>query len=199
MNDGARKRIKPEIKSLLKEVIPSIKLKDIRAIIDKRNYNIIESVELTTELDKTIEGMGIHNVNKRDERGHLTGNYQVNDRSIYRPIQYVWVKLYSDINIEWSSRDIVSESCFHVESCLDRYCEEKIYGSFGKILHSKLGRTLPVQIWNPLYSMSKVYNLAKHRIPEQLNYEDHLFSEADALATYFICRKLGIEILKLIP
>lgn len=199
MNKNTRKAINPDIKLLLKKVIPSVKLKHIRVIIDKRNYDITESVEMVKKIDKTIGGMGIHNVNIQDKMGNLTGNYQIKDRPIYRSIQYVYVDLYED-NLEWHARDIVYKSCLHIENCLDRYCEEKINGPFGSKLYSTKGRTLPAHIWNPLSLMCKnVYNLAKHYIPEQVNYEDHLFSEADAIATYFICRKLGIEILKLIP
>jgi hypothetical protein len=189
------KTIRPEIKKLLKEVVPTIKLKDVRTIIDKHKYDIRDSVELAAELDKSIGGIGIHNVNVRTKDGHLTGRYDIEDRPTYRPIQYVYADLCFP-DLEWRTRSIVFESCSHLEACLDRYCKEQVFGPFGNLLNSRFGKTLPLKLWNQLDFIRRyLYNPAKHYIPKQ---EEHLFSVAEAIAVYYICRKLGLEILGLI-
>jgi len=96
---------------------------------------------------------------------------------------------------EWLTRNIVDMACLHVESCLKRYCGQSNKKMFGSLLNSKEGRTLPTKLWGWLDQVRQcLYNPAKHLIPES---EGHLFSEQEAIASYFICRKLGVELLQL--
>ncbi len=188
-----RKAMLPVIRKLFRQVCPTIDVNDIKLIVATRRKNIEQSIELVEDYDKAIGGTGIHNVSRPDGRDNLTANYDTKDSSIYRPIQYVSVYLKNE-SLEWFTRDIVADSCLHVESCLERYCKNSIK-PFGWLLNSKEGRTLPPELWRKLDIIrTHIYNPAKHYVPD---YDVHLFSPADVIAMYFICRVLGLEILRL--
>ena len=183
----------PVIRKLFKQVCLTIDVSDIKLIVAMRRKNIEQSIESVKDYDKAIGGKGIHNISRPDGRDNLTANYDTKDSSIYRPIQYVSVYLKNE-NLEWFTRDIVADSCLHVESCLERYCKNRIK-PFGWLLNSKEGRTLPPELWRKLDIIrTHIYNPAKHYVPD---YDVHLFSQADAIAMYLICRVLGLEILNL--
>jgi len=190
-----RETVRREIATLLKEVVCVISMEDVFSILTQRQQSLEYGFTLFAKYDKGIPGKGIHNIEKPDGEGGWTGNYDIVDRPIYRPIQYVEAYFTWD-NFEWLSRDIVEMACLHVESCLKRYCGRNDRKMFGKLLSSEEGRTLPSKLWNWLDQIRQyLYNPAKHYIPE---YEGHLFSSEEAIASYFICRKLGLELLQLI-
>lgn len=190
------KRITTKIESLVNEILPDISIEAIIAIVGERQHNLRESITLLEEYDKKIPGKGIHNINRPDGQGGYTGDYDIKDRPIYRPIQYVEAYFVWEDYFEWHTRAFVEMSCLHIEACLKRYCKHIGRSSLGKLLHSKKGRSLPKDLWSQLNSVVKyLYNPAKHHIPAE---DCHLFTEADAIAAYFICRKLGQELIDLI-
>lgn len=189
------KIVRPEIATLLKEVVRIISIEDVFSIVTQRQHSLEQGFALFAKYDKRIPGKGIHNIERPDGEGGWTGNYDIVDRPIYRPIQYVEA-YFTWENFEWLTRDIVEMACLHIESCLKRYCRDRSRRMFGKLLSGKEGRTLPTKLWNWLDQVRQyLYNPAKHYIPEC---EDHLFSKEEAIASYFICRKLGLELLQLI-
>lgn len=148
------------------------------------------------ELDSKIPGLGQHNVNKQAADGHWTGVYRIEDRPIFRGIQYVGMHLDTE-NPEWYSRMIVAESCYHIENSLKR--KTGVWGrlSVGMIL-DKIGSNSPLdsELYNALRLLNRtVYNKAKHTI-EDIDMDSHMFSIADAIAVYLICRILGARLLK---
>ncbi len=148
--------------------------------------------ELTT-IDKTIPGLGLHNVNEGN-----TGVYQIEHRPIFRGLQYVEMHLAGD-PIEWLARDIVIESCYHVESSLKYRLKVEGPLSVGMILNQR-SRMLDADLTSILGHLnSAIYNQAKHtieRIAETEEWDGHMFSVADAIAVYLACRKIGARLLK---
>ena len=120
---------------------------------------------------------------------------RIEDRAIFRPIQYVGIYLRRR-SLEWLTRSIVTMSCLHVETSLKRRLEIDGRLSIGMILKDRKARTLDPDLVEVLGELNKaVYNESKHTI--ELAYADgHMFSVADALAVYLICRTLGSRILK---
>ena len=146
------------------------------------------------DIDKTIPGFGLHNVNEHNGHGGLTGVYSLRDRAIFRGIQYVGMYL-SFNNLEWLARKIVTDSCYHVESSLKRRLNETDSLSVGRILH-RHRKALSRNLSETLSKLnSTVYNEAKHTV-EDIDFDSHMFSIVDALAIYLVCRKIGVCLLK---
>ena len=147
------------------------------------------------ELDRSIPGLGQHNVNERALDGHLTGVYNHEDRPIFRGIQYVGMHLNTD-KPEWYTRMIVTESCYHVEGCLKRKTGITGNLSVGMILNEIKGRTtLADDLVTALWHLNRaIYNNAKHAI-EFIEMDGHMFSIADCIAIYLACRVIGARLL----
>ena len=146
-------------------------------------------------IDETIPGLGQHNINERTGKGAVTAVARIEDRDIFRPIQYVGMHLEGH-PIEWLTREIVTMSCLHVENSLKRRLEIDSRLSIGMILKRGNARTLDADLRDVLWELNEtVYNKSKHTI-EHTYAEGHMFSVADSLAVYLICRTLGYCILK---
>lgn len=145
--------------------------------------------------DSRIPGLGLHNVNEQTDDGWWVGVYRVEDRPIFRGIQYVGQHL-GNIKLEWLARTIVTESCYHVEGSLKRRLAVEGNLSIGRVLGRANARSLGDDLFAALQYLNKfVYNTAKHTI-EDLDWDEHMFSVADALAIYLVCRVLGAWILR---
>ena len=145
-------------------------------------------------IDETIAGLGQHNINENTRRGTVTAVARIEDRPIFRPIQYVGMYLQGG-PVEWLSRNIVTMSCLHVENSLKR--QLKIDGplSVGMILQRGKARALDADLVEFLWELNEaVYKKSKHTI-ERTYANGHMFSIADSLAVYLICRTLGARIL----
>ncbi len=148
-----------------------------------------------TLIDKTIPGLGQHNINERTSGGGLAAVYSIQDRPIFRPIQYVSSYL-QHLSLEWLTRSIVTMSCLHVENSLKGQLQIDGPLSIGMILKRGKARSLDADLVETLWELTKaVYNKSKHTI-EDTYAEGHMFSIADSLAVYLICRTLGSRILK---
>jgi len=158
-------------------------------------YQRESAYDALVKLDSGIPGLGLHNVNEQTEDGWWIGVYRVEDRPIFRGIQYVGQHL-GNIKLEWLARTIVTESCYHVEGSLKRQLDVKGNLSIGRILGRANARSLGDDLLAALQYLNKfVYNAAKHTI-EDVELEAHRFSVADALAIYLVCRVLGARILR---
>ena len=146
-------------------------------------------------IDETIPGLGQHNINERTGRGTATAVARIEDRPIFRPIQYVGSYL-QHLSLEWLTRSIVTMSCLHVENSLKRQLKVDGRFSIGMILKRGKARSLDPDLVETLWELNEVvYNEAKHSI-EDTYADGHMFSIADSLAVYLICRTLGSRILK---
>lgn len=149
-----------------------------------------------------------HPVIKINENGrkqiHYTGLYRIEDRDIFRPLQYASICFESDNkNLH---RYSVHMSCVHVEAVCKRILEEQGL----KVGHLPLGpliknltrckiETVNDEIVNILQDITSVYNIAKHdcsikAIPsERRNQKDlMMFTLAETIFMFFICRKVAL-------
>ena len=146
-------------------------------------------------IDETIPGLGQHNINEKTEGGATTAVAKIEDRAIFRPIQYVGSHL-NHGSLEWLTRDIVTMSCLHVENSLKRRLQIDGRLSIGMILKRDKAQSLDVALVQSLWELNEaVYNRSKHSI-EDTYADGHTFSIADSLAVYLICRILGSRLLK---
>ena len=186
--------LRDDIKDLFEQTITSFTIDDVRSIITKRGSNLGGSFQDFVSLDSKIPWKGVHNINKFDAKGVGTGDFAIKDRPIFRPIQYV-ESHFLDQNFDMLTRVIVERSSLHVEASLKRYCRRTDI-PVGPLLNSREGKTLPRELWKKLDVFRELlWNQGKHETPLD---REHLFSETEAIAAYFICRKLGSELLDLI-
>ena len=189
-------RLRPEVKHVLELVGLSKHTPEIREIAARLVEQDYSAIDDLTVIDRTIPGLGFVDINEKKPDGSYTGIYEIPDRPIFRGIQYVWARLGMS-PIEWATRAIVLESCYHVEHCLKRRLripEHKLW-SVGKILYSGQGKRLTGSSRRPLIILNRaVYNKAKHSI-EYIDLDSHMFSVADAIAIYLSCRVIGAELI----
>ncbi len=124
-------------------------------------------------IDETIPGLGQHNINEITEGGSVTAVARIEDRAIFRPIQYVGSYL-EHSPLEWLTRSIVTMSCLHVENSLKRRL--KIDGplSLGMILKLGKARSLDTDLVEALRELNQaVYNKSKHSI-ERTSADGHI-------------------------
>ena len=188
--------LRQEIEHILELVGLSQHVPEIRTIADRLTSDDLSAIEDLTTIDRTIPGLGFVDINERTPTGSLVGVYQIPDRPIFRGIQYVGMDL-TMRSIEWLSRKIVIDSCYHLENSLKRRLrirEDQRY-SIGVILSHEKGTQLEGSVRKPLIVLNQaVYNRAKHTI-EALDLDSHMFSVADAIAVYLCCRVLGAKLI----
>ena len=188
--------LRPEIEHILELVGLSQHVPKIRTIAERLTSDDLSAIEDLTTIDRTIPGLGFVDINERTPTGSLVGVYQIPDRPIFRGIQYVGMNL-TMCPIEWLSRKIVIDSCYHLENSLKRRLrirEDQRY-SIGVILSHENGKQLEGSVRKPLIVLNQaVYNRAKHTI-EALDLDSHMFSVADAITVYLCCRVLGAKLI----
>ena len=193
-------RVRYETKHLLGAVqLADLQNEILRIATEMANVEFIyqrkPAYDDLVKMDSGIPGLGLHNVNEIQEGGWGTGIYRIEDRPIFRGIQYVEAHL-GNFELEWLARSIVTESCYHVEGSLKRRLDVSGHLSIGRILGRANARSLGDNLLSTLQYLNKyVYNNAKHTI-EHMDWDEHMFSVADALAIYLVCRVLGAQILK---
>lgn len=148
-------------------------------------------------IDRTIPGVGVHNIYQRTNEGHPEIVTKIEDRGIFRPIQYIQGFI-TNRSLEWLTRSVVTMSCVHVEYSLKRRLEvdDNRRVSLGVILKFPNAKSLEVDLHNLLSQLNwAVYNKSKHTI-EHIQLDKHMFSIADSFAIYLTCRALGYRLLK---
>jgi hypothetical protein len=185
------KPIQTAILSLFKETVIEITSKDVLAIVSERQRDPEAGFNLFVETDKKLPGKGLHNVVKPIENGCFALDCDMKDRAIFHPIQEILAHC-SQLYSEWDTRYIVELACQHLEACLRRYCHYEGKMPFGKLLHSELGEMLPEILLAQLDS-ARAELLVKSRENKSNNSQKY-FSDADAIAAYFICRSLGMKL-----
>lgn len=183
------KTLRPEVAHILELVGLPQHIPDICRIAERLTLGDKSVIDNLTVIDRTIPGLSFANINERTPSGSYTGVYQIPDRPIFRGIQYVGMHLGMN-NIEWLSRTIVTDSCYHLENSLKRRLRlrEDQRDSVGRMLSTPGGKRLEGSVRQPLIILNRaVYNRAKHTI-EDIDLDSHMFSVADAIAIYLSCR-----------
>lgn len=149
-------------------------------------------------LDQTIGGVGLHNVHHRISDDEMTGDYRIEFRPQFRPIQYVYMWLSYD-DLVWNACRIVQDSCLHIENAVKYRFKIPLTknASLGVLLgEPQVKADLDSAFLGLLRTLNRiVYRRAKHTI-EELKIDEHRFTPADALAIYLICRKAGCKLLE---
>ena len=187
--------LRPEIDRILHEVGLGHYHPDILQIAGLFESDRLSALRDLILIDQTIPGLGQHNVNQMVDGEGYTGVYRNEDRPIFRSFQYMNAYLQHE-DLEWFTRDIVTVSCLHVESSLKRILDIEAPLSIGMILKRNQAKLLETGMGNILWDLNNlVYNNAKHTI-EDIDIDAHMFSIADSLAVYLICRAIGARLLK---
>lgn len=146
-------------------------------------FNIIRSIDIK------IGGAGIHNINN----GNM-GRYDIKDRDIFRPIQYIYAYLkMNPEDFQWVTRGIIHMSGLHLESLIKKLLSlSKI--PLGQALALPLAKlALDNQLYSDLKIVIKPYNNAKHQLKHHK--DTHLFNVESALLYYVAVRKISLKLM----
>ena len=153
----------------------------------------IPDAEAVIAYDDSLSGPSITRLNCNN-----TGRYAIDDRDIFRPLQYCAMNFRLEQrpdwknDPEWHTRDLIEMSSDHIESLIK---------NIGGVFHLPLGAALRNAIvkkkvnsttWTQIEMFTHIYNDAKHNFSQPK--DTHLFSVEDALLSYFVCRKLGMKL-----
>jgi hypothetical protein len=170
--------------------------KDVEATIEQAIYQLPTDVDAAMStlkaFDATIGSMGLQDVNGFKLPG------------IYRPIAYVEMQLRLQ-NREQFSRFIIDTACGLVENVLQKIVRLGILerASDARIplgaLAIRIKKKLPPQLYADLMWLSgSIYNFAKHdyRVDDRITPDarEHYFDLDEAIAVYFIARKLVVQL-----
>lgn len=160
--------------------------------------DLSQGFRLLVDTDKRIDGVGLYNVNRR-EGDEVTGAYRIEFRGIFRPLQYIYADLV-DGDLVWTARDIVQNSCLHVEQALKHRfnIDPHAGGSLGVLLYRTTAArsALDTRFFEILTDLNKtIYGKNKHTI-EHVKLDHHDYTPADALAVYLISRWVGVKLLE---
>ena len=186
------------IAALLKYTEIGITLQNVIKLATVVENDLYQGYEDLLGIDQEIGGVGLHNVHRPDGQW-VTGNYRVELRPLFRPIQYVYRDLGHD-DLVWEARHIVQWSCAHVEDAIKYRFKilESFNASLGVLLtqQPEIKDTLEPDLYEWLLNLNReVYRAAKHRV-EELNIDAHRFTPADAISVYLMCRWAGVQLLK---
>lgn len=188
--------LRPEVAHILELVGLSQHVGEICRIAEHLALGDKSVIKDLIVIDRKIPGLGFVDINERTPGGSLTGVYELPDRPIFRGIQYVGMHLGMN-DSEWLTRFIVVDSCYHLENGLKGWLgtDKSDRSSVGHLLDSPQGQLLEGSVRKPLIILNRaVYNRAKHTI-EDIDYDSHMFSVADAIAIYLSCRVIGAELI----
>jgi hypothetical protein len=135
--------------------------------------------------DRLIGGIGIFNINIG-----RTGRYNVEDRDVLRPLQYIYMNLniHQD-SLSWYTRDIIHMCGLHLESIVKRITKKNRVPLGKSLFDGKLKSIIDSELLSDIKIIAVLFNAAKHEVSR--NKDEHLFSIEDALLCYFITRKLA--------
>jgi hypothetical protein len=190
LESDKQKASEEEILSYLVQIVaPAVKDIVIKAGLLIGN-NKGEALAILNEYDSTLGGIGIYSFT---DKRHL---------GVYRSLYYVKLGL-SGSNVKESTRQIIISACGYLEELLKKVVHSWFWERLKPdglplgTLVNRYKRHLPSALANNLFWLcNSVYNLAKHKY----NFEDeneeplNFFSIEEAIAVYFICRKLGLEL-----
>ena len=142
--------------------------------------------EALVQLDAELGWACISNVNNGN-----VGNYHVDDRDVFRPLQYCagYLHKMSKGGGHWLTRHTVHMAALHVECLAERIgLSHKL--PLGRTIREKIFRQkVDHETWNLIDGFCRVYNAAKHDVEHEK--DTHMFSIEDAVLAYFVGRAIG--------
>lgn len=174
------------LEQLASELFEASTLVDLQSIKQQKPLPIHQFVAF----DSRVGGPGFFNV---DCYGH--GRYEVEDRDIFRPLQYCRVyfeMIARESQAEWLTREVVHMSSLHIENLVKRIGRVQRM-PLGKVLREiVVKRKLAPVLWDQIVRYTAMYNASKHDVDQPK--DTHLFSTGDAILAYTICRKFAVSL-----
>lgn len=161
-------------------------------LLTLQEYSTIQAIAVSTPLDTealkcfdtTLGGPSLDRVNCAG-----SGRYHVDDRDIFRPLQYCATLFSETHNIEWGTRQIVHMSSLHIEELIERIAGTRNL-PLGMLLRKSIIKAkLSHHMQTELAEITPIYNAAKHDVDQPV--DTHLFAVEDAVLFYAICRQLA--------
>ena len=153
----------------------------------------IPNAESILAYDDSIVGPSMRRLNCMN-----TGRYAVEDRDIFRPLQYCAMDLLKDKgadwedDAEWLARDLVEMSSAHIEALVKNIGQISRLPLGAALRNLAVKRKVDPVTWKQIDRFTRIYNDAKHNFNHTK--DTHMFSVKDALLAYFTCRKLGAKL-----
>ena len=193
-----------EIFQTLERLLSSQIAQEVKLISDLlEKQSVDQALSKLREIDRSIGGFGLHTL--FDRQANNQHPYNISDRPLYRPIQYVQMHLQNP-DPKDNTRYIVEMACAHVEQL---FKEKNFLGGLIILVNSratlgqliaKLPSTYTVHYRSDLLWLNKIYALSKHDFNlwtgEDINpdLDEHLFALDEAIAIYLIARKLAVNL-----
>jgi hypothetical protein len=176
----------PALLDLTRELLNAQQFEKLMAIVGRDSLDFFE----LEEFDAGLGWGSFRHVNNGN-----TGNYHGDDRDVFRPLQYCrmyFEGMAKSEHADWFTREIVHMSSLHLEALVRRIgMKDRL--PLGRAIQEKLFRTkVDHATWSRLDRFHHVYNDSKHNVGHPM--DTHLFSHADAILAYVVCRRLGIEL-----
>jgi hypothetical protein len=125
--------------------------------------------------------------------GQGVGRYDEQDRDVFRPLQYCSAHLMMvREDASWLARTVVAESAAHVETLLKRVGDSPRTPLGALLRKRRVSAALDEVTLGQALRFAPVNNSAKHDFGHPK--DAHMFSYQDALAAYFVCRRLALRI-----
>ncbi|PWW06104.1 hypothetical protein DFQ01_1033 [Paenibacillus cellulosilyticus] len=177
-----------EIIAIASRLLASEEIRNIQLLCKNRDNLFLEIIKI----DMKLGGVGIHNINKGN-----TGRYEIKDRDIFRPIQYIYAYLKMQPgDFDWVTREIIHMSGLHLESLVKRLFNIDRF-PLGQALALPLAKLkLERQLYLNLKGIIKPYNSAKHHLDHKK--DTHLFSVECALLYYLSVRKISLKLMPIV-
>jgi len=179
--------LKKEILDIANRILTSEEINNIQVICQNRKNLFLGMMQI----DMRIGGAGIHNINSGN-----TGRYEIKDRDVFRPIQYIYAYLKMEPgDFDWVTREIIHMSGLHLESLVKRLFSINKF-PLGQALAIPLAKIkLDGHLHSNLKAIVRPYNNAKHHLEH--NKDTHLFDVESAMLYYVSVRKLSLKVMPL--
>ncbi|MBU8716079.1 hypothetical protein KM924_26655 [Brevibacillus parabrevis] len=180
------------MKRLLFETADRLLTREEQVQLRELRINIENFYENLLVLDRVLGGIGIFNINKGD-----IGRYDVRDREILRPFQYIDAYFQMDHqHVSWVTREIVHMCGLHLESMIKNMFSFSRMPLGQALTQWVVSNRLDNQLMIDLRVIVGLYNDAKHRVNHQK--DTHLFDISDALVCYIVTRKISMRLMPMV-
>ena len=178
-----------QLKVLLRELAPN----QYQAILKLAQAQTFHTSDLVA-LDESMPGLPFSRASTKAG----SGAYHVDDRAVFRPLQYLGMLFPALEQAEvgnYSTRYLVLMSSVHIEALVKRIAGEYRF-PLGQALHSILAKQrIPAKTHRLAQQFTHMHNDAKHEMEHDM--DTHLFSRADAILSYFVARNLACALFPL--
>ncbi|MBE2202468.1 MAG: hypothetical protein IAE79_27905 [Anaerolinea sp.] len=203
MKSDKRPTTRQEVFNCLSRLLGSNAYESIMNFVNlHENAQVDQAVGELCKFDATIGGFGLHTIAGRNSLTGIPG-VTVDDRDIYRPVQYILAVL-NGSNAAFQSRNVVEMACAHVEAVLKRIATSGFLGELvngrkpmGALLRAKFEKKLPPALYQDLLWLNdSIYIFAKHEYGSRpgKRAEESYFDLDEAVAIYFIARYLVVQL-----